>query len=491
MSILQRIKYGAIGAYQGFMNPREETSLKSVQMTGYEFAWAYYKRNIFAPNFDWSLYLNERGLYKKTRLIFNPVPTLTDFYVDNLWSPAKNEKFPTLATPLVENTDEKIVAAVGQVDQWVNWLSEAQKIKKYAAASGAVLVEVADDLEREKILQKTYWKGYVKELELNSTGDVLSYAIEYNAYDSVKDRNYVYKKVVTKETVSYFYDNSAFVPPGAEASSIPNPYGFCPAVWIKHSDDGSIGGIPACQDFYKVDHVNSLASHLHDNIHKEIESGKIIGMEKPETLTVLTGGTKNKDGSMNMPDPRLERVLLAAQGEVSVHDLSGMLKLAEAHPYLKDLLVSFADDYPELEYRQILKDNPTLSGIALERLLTPAQNRLDGVQSNYNQQLTKLRQMQLAIGGWRTRNGWKRKTKQQALFTPFDLDSYERGELDFYLKPSVLIEQTEEDKEDLLGKKAARANSLQGIVDEETLIDVAGFNEEQKNEILSKKAVAV
>lgn len=465
------------------MQPVEERDYRAITAED-SFAWAYYKSKMFSPDANWTLYLSDRGLYKKTRLVFNPVPSLVNFYVDNVWGQARNADFPALATPLLKNTDEKITAAIAQIDQWTNWLSESQKIKRYCAASGSVLIEVDDDLYREKVLHRTYWHGFVTDLQLNTTGDVLSYTIEYDAYDRLRNRSYVFKKEVTKENIKYYYNNSPFIPEGKDASIEENPYGFCAAVWIKHKDDGGIKGIPACEDFAKVDYANSLASHLHDNIHKEIESGKILGLEDPASIRVLTGGSQNADGTINEVDPRLERVLLAAKGNVSVNDLSGLLKLAEAHPYLKDLLISFADDYPELEYRQILKDNPSLSGVALERLLTPAQNRLDGVQANYNQQLTKLRQMQLAIGGWRTRNGWKRKTRQQALFNPFDLESYERGDLDFYIAPSLLIEESEDDREDLLTKKAARAKTLEGVVNREEQARIAGYSEDEIAEVL-------
>jgi hypothetical protein len=487
MSLLTNTYYRFSAAIRAFMNPEELLDYKQARMDESQFAWAYYSRKMFAANYDWSWYFTQNAMYKKTRYLINPVTPLVDFYVDNIWTAARSERFPALATPLLESTDEKITAAVAQVDQWVNWLSEAQKIKKYAAAAGSVLVEVIDDDVREKVLQKTHWHGEVSDLELNNTGDVLSYTLEYDVYDSAINQTYRYKKIVTKDETSYFRDNAPFVPEGAESTVEPNLYGFVPAVWIRHSDDGGIKGTPACRDFGKVDHANSLISHLHDNIHKEIESGKIISMAKPESLRVLTGGTVNSDGTVADNDPRLDRVLLAVEGEASVHDLSGMLKLAEAHPYLKDLILSFADDYPELEYRQILKEKGgTMSGVALERLLTPAQNRLDGVQANYNQQLTKLRQMQLAIAGWRANNWWKRKTKQQMLFTPFSLESYERGELDFYIKPSLLIEPTVDEVEDLMSKKAERAKTLETVIDHEEQLKIAGFNEEQRKEILTR-----
>jgi hypothetical protein len=260
------------------------------------------------------------------------------------------------------------------------------------------------------------------------------------------------------------------------------------AVWLKHGDNGGDHGTGAFTNFNKVDEVNALASHLHDNIHKEIESGKIIGVNDTATLKPLTGATENADGTINETDPRMDRLLLIAQGAVTVADLSGLLKLAEAHPYLKEVILSIGADYPELEYKQMLKENANMSGIALERLLIPAQNRLDGAQAYYNQQLVKFRQMGIAVAGMRVNGGgWMNRTNQQAVFAPFGLKSYEQGLLDFQLERSVLITLNEKENEEILKLKADRAAVLRDGVDEKTYLLIAGYSEKEADEIIMRK----
>ncbi|MCY7375995.1 MAG: hypothetical protein LH472_08495, partial [Pyrinomonadaceae bacterium] len=224
--------------------------------------------------------------------------------------------------------------------------------------------------------------------------------------------------------------------------------------------------------------------HLHDNIHKEIESGKIIGVDDPSSIEIISGATKDKNGIIQEFDTRLERVLLAAKGNVSVHDLAGVVKLADAHPYLKELIASFADDYPELQARAIIKESSQLSGAALERMLTSAQNRLDRAAANYDQQLIKLRQMQIAAGSLLLRE-FKSRTTQQNLFAPFSLDSYERGQIDFQLKRSLLVEATEEEREDILTKKTNRAaaSTFAGRAEQ---LRIAGYSDAQVDEILAQ-----
>jgi hypothetical protein len=493
MSIRNRIMAASIAFWNILTDPGTESTKQTYEarLDLYRQAFAYYENKMFSRRngADWTAYLAQRELYKHTRLIFNPIPNIIDFYLDNLWKPADNKLYPGLSTPLIESTDEKISKAVEQLDGWGMWLSEKNKIIKYAATAGSCLVEGIEDFDREKVFHNIVWAGMVKDVELNASGDVQAYTVEYEVYDHELKRTYQFKKIVNKDTFSYFRDDKPFIPKGKMAEVEPNPYGFVFAVWLKHGDNGGDHGTGAFTNFNKVDEVNSLASHLHDNIHKEIESGKIIGVEDTATLKPLTGASQNDDGTLNITDPRLDRLLLIAKGSVSVSDLSGLLKLSEAHPYLKELILSIGADYPELEYKQILKESAQVSGIALERLLTPAQNRLDGAQAYYNQQLVKFRQMGIAVAGFRANGGgWMNRTNQQAVFAPFGLKSYERGQLDFQLERSVLITLNEKENEELLQLKADRAATLKDGVDKKEFLLIAGYSEEKADEILARKA---
>lgn len=463
---------------------------KDDRALSYAQSWAYYGGKMFSrrDGVDWTYYLSVRQLYKHTRLIYNPVPQVVDFYVDNLWQAAHDEEVESLVTPVAEGTDEALKAAIAQIDQWSVFASEAAKIKRYGVATGNVLIEGIDDLQREKVLHKVIWPAYVADLVLNDTGDVLSYALEYPVTDPQTERPYKYRKEVTRETFKYFRDGVPFTPEGKSAAIEENPYGFCFAVWIKHRDTGADLGECAFRDWDKVDEANSFGSHLHDNVHKLIESPVVVST-KGEIVPIVGASTNSQTGEIIPQDPRLNWVVFKTAEGASVHDLASKLKLAEAHPYLRDLLTSFSDDYPELQAAAIIRDNSQLSGAALERMLTPAQNRLDGVQPNWNQQLIKLRQMQIAVAGMRYNDGDWTRDKQRSLFAPYDLDSYAAGDLDFNLKRSVIVHQTDDEQEELMIKKATRASTLKkdGIVDQQEALKIAGYSEDEIKEILDRK----
>lgn len=491
MSVWGRTKMAIKAAWRAFTDPESEVRdlSRDDRMEMYAEAWNYYRNRMFSPRDGktWSAYLAQRELYKFIRLIYNPVPNIVDFYVDNIWQPANNGRFPNLQTPLQPQTNEKLIEAVAQLDRWGNFLTESQKIKRYTAATGNVLVEVIDDLGRQKVLHRTVWPGYVTEIELNSTGDVQNYTLEYEVFDRELKESYIFRKVVTKETFSYFRDDRPFVPDGQTSEVEANPYGFCPAVWIRHTDDGGDFGLPACLHFDKIDEINSLASHLHDNIHKNIESPKVISTEGD--ILPIIGANKTSDGRLTTQDPRLNWVVFKAGKGASVSDLAGSIDLADSHPYLSDLIKSLEDDYPELQAAAMIRENSQLSGAALERMLTPAQNRLDSFQAGYNDQLIKLRQMQLAIAGFRANgNGWGSLSSQQQAFKPFSLSSYEKGDLDLSMRPATLVGETEAEREELLLKKASRATTLTGIVDPYEQLVIAGYGEDEIEEIQKRQA---
>lgn len=481
-----------LAGMDAFRDPEARARSRTAEqrVRDYDTAWNYYRNLMFSrrSGVNWAGYLNSYDMYKHTRLMFNPIGNVVNFHADNIWRSVPDTDFESLVTPVVPTTDEEITAAVAQIDQWSNFQAESQLIKRYCAALGNVLVEGMDDMDRQKVYHKTIWPGYITDLQLNAVGDVISYVLEYDVFDRVARETYRFRKNVTKDVTKYFRNDRPFVPEGKTKEEEPNPYGFVFAVWMRHENDGSDYGSAAFTHWDKVDEVNSLGSHLHDHIHKAIESPKILSTTGD--AVPIIGGTQDPTTGLITPhDPRLNWVVMKTTSGASVHDLAGSLALDEAHPYLQELLASFSDDYPEIQAQAVIKQNTQLSGAALERLLTPAQNRLNGSQANYNPQLVKLRQMQLAVGGMRVNGGgWSRDDKAKDVFRPFNLSSYGKGDLNFSLVATKLIENSEAETEDLMMKKGTRAIEMQPLVGDHEAYRIAGYSEDEITEILAEKA---
>lgn len=466
--------------------------------------WNYYLNRspeVYTSRRIDSLRLEGRALYTYTRLIYNPVPQIVDFYVDHLF-PHVSETLTSgiaLATPMQDESSEELKEAVAQIDQWTNWLSEALMMVRLGASMGSVGVEVVDELEREKITHRILRPSLVKSVSLDAAGNVKAYTLEYKAYDEDKKENYTYRKEVDDELFQYFRDNKPYDPPDRgegdeeriERGVYKNPYTFVPMVWIKHKDGGSERGLPAVVNIEKIDELNSLVSHRHDHQHKAIEAGKVISTDGD--ILPVTGASgasrKGQEGGINPYDTRRDWMLLKTPSDASVHNLGSSFDLTQGDPEVIRLLESFVADYPELQAAKLIEEHGATSGEALKYKLGKAQSKLDQAGAQYNQQVTKLKQMSVAIAGWRYNGGgWTKRDAQQKRFAPFNLESYAKGDLNFGIKRSLLVQMTETEEIELQGKRLENATKAEGMYDELTRLELAGESRDSAILILARRA---
>src|SRR5687768_7607585 len=108
VTFLQRLRMGATAFYNSFTDPEAQIRdmTQEQRIDAYWTAWLYYAGDMYDKGQDWSVHLAARDLYKHTRLIYNPVPPIVDFYADNIWQAANNEQFESLVTPATDKTDE-------------------------------------------------------------------------------------------------------------------------------------------------------------------------------------------------------------------------------------------------------------------------------------------------------------------------------------------------------------------------------------------------
>lgn len=478
--------------WAAYRDPGAITRGDTLTKSGEEYAraWGYYRNagdQVYTP-----AYLTGRELYRYTRLLINPVPPIVSFYEDHLFpSSPEVRNGQLLATPLAPETDDALAAAIGQLDQWSNWLSEALRLVRFCAATGDVLVENVDELDREKVTHRIVWGAWVDQsaLTLDTQGNVKAYAIEYRAWDVERKENYTYRKEVNEAEFRYLKDGRPHdYEPKAEGRTgvgvITNPYGFVPAVWVRHTDDGHARGLPAVWNPDKIDELNSLVCHQKDRTRKGMEGAKVVATDGSiKSVTGASGESRaGESGGITAFDTRQDWMLLKMGADGKVFDLDSGFDPTKADSQIKRLLDSFEGDYPELQAAAVIRQNTQLSGAALERMLAPSQAKLDRAAANYHQQVIKLKQMAVAIAGWRANGqGWTRRDNQQALFKKFNLNSYRDGALDFGLRRSLLISPTADEDEALKLKQAARATqirTLTGTLDEKQLI-LAGYTEEE------------
>jgi hypothetical protein len=307
------------------------------------------------------------------------------------------------------------------------------------------------------------WPGLVDDLELDDAGNVKSYALEYDA-DDEEGKQFTYRKVVTKDSFSYFKDDSPFTPAGRLSAVEENSYGFIPAVWCKHSDEGEDIGAPAIAgSMGKMDELNSLASHVHDHIDILIESPGVLATSSNKgDIGTRTAATTEDEYSSLSTDRQgaTKRKILRAAPDTKWIPMAGNLSPSEAEARIESLYAEIERDHPELKFWETVRNMSSLSGVAVDRLSGDVRGRVGEAAANYDMSSIRLFGMAVAIGGMRLsegREGWRNPTPQQAAFRGFDLASYGKGDLQMSIMPRPLVPATEAESIELAGKRLANA----------------------------------
>jgi hypothetical protein len=474
--------------------------------------WSYYDNSVFDSVAQWAAYRSNYTLYRNIRSIYNPTRRLVNFYVAQVYPGVLSEdatKLPdgvAIAIPFSDDTDEALKMAVAQFWQWSNWQSNNKLMVRYGGATGSCLVEVVDNVERGKITTAVRWPGLLADrakddspsLILDDVGNVKFYALEYQATDE-QGETFTYRKEVSQESFIEYRDDTV-------TSEEENPYGFVPAVWCKHIDEGwgvdgeGLHGAPAISgSIGKIDELNGIASHAHDQIDGLIDSPGIISsdggvgkigeqssaIKASRTPAIDEFATSGATSAMRT----MRRLLLKAPKGASWIPLTGNLQPEQVIPAMDHLLTEIEHDFPELGMYQELRKMSEVTGPGAARMMGDVYSRVLEVSSNYDTQSIKLFQMAAAIGGFRfreNREGWRLKTEAQAKFAPFDLDSYARGDLNMAIMPRPLIPMTEDDTISLTGKRLDNAAKAQKVLSEDRVLEIAGLSEE---DIAKEKAL--
>jgi hypothetical protein len=472
----------ALQAYRAYLSPASDVAGAFVARTRqYDHLWSLYENSIYervGTADNWSVYKADYRLYPYTRALYNPVRRLVDFYCGTVYPgvlATDGEKLPEgvpLAIPLsVEQGNEALLGAVGQLWNWSNWQAGMRVMVRYAAALGSCLVEIVDEVEREKVCLAVHWPGKVTALELNPQGDVQAYTLEWDAEekrDNGSVDRYRYSKEVDKEFIREW-----------KGDVLTNE--------VEHRDEGSDHGAPAIAgSINKIDELNSLMSHIHRQIGRVIESPQVIATSGV-LADAIDAGTR-----AGMSDYERQITLLRGPADTSTHALAGNLDLAAALPYAKELLAELERDHPELSMYSELRSMSSITGPAASRLLGDVQALVAEVSGNVDQQSIKCFGMAVAIAGERLKRGDWKGTRHQKAFAGFDLGSYERGDLEMEISPRALVPLT---RLEVWQAEQVRAQALvtytEALGSVEPAMPLLGFDEDQVAAITKERAEAI
>lgn len=406
----------------------------------YNLLQQYYTNEAFDSLIKWSEYKGKNRLYRAHRGIYNPTKRLVNFYAAKVYpgyvkaNPDPKESV-MLAYPLPDDTPQELRNALGQLWQWTNWQLGKSVLVRQTAMVGDRLVEIVDNPAKGKVYFEQVWPGHVKEMILDEMGNVKGYTLEYQTLGEDK-KPYKYTKVVTKDSIQEHHDDRL-------VNTIPLEYGFVPACWFRHTDEGSTWGAAALRSIGKVDELNDLVSQAHDNLRKQMGAPTIISSEAQ--LKKLGEVTKRPTDDVELD--RYEAEMLNVWTTIKPATISSIdLDPAAALEWATRLVQEIEADHPEVTFYDQLREMQNVSGVAVSQLMGDVDGYLIDAQASYDQQCIKLFQMSIAIAGWRVNNGdWQTfgqtLTKQQEMFSPYSLESFAAGALDFEILPRPLFRE--------------------------------------------------
>lgn len=433
---------------------------------------AYYHNTMFNDINAWLTTLKIKyGLYQHIRSIYNPAGRLVDLDVSKTYGGSINMQTLDGGAIPIAGSDESLTAALIQVMQWSNWGTAKSLYVRYGAMLGDSVIKLVDDRQRSKVRMEVLHPGKLRDVTLDAVGNVKEAVIEYQYAETNHagiDDTFIYTELINKqefvtlrngEEYPYYTDAS-----GNPISRWSNDYGFVPLVLTKHLDTGQTWGENA---FYKaltkINEANDLASHLNDQIRKTVNpvwfaSGVAIGKK----LAADDDADRDDMKVLYGPDGSDMKALVAS------------LDIAGALAALDSLLNEIERTVPELAIERA-SDLGNVSGVAVRNMFTGAVGMIEEFRGNYDSGLIRALQMAVSMAGYRS------------YISGYSLDSYERGDLDFYIKERPVFDDgiSEEKHFDILTEISADTPALARLK-----LERLGYAAEKIDEVLSEMKLA-
>jgi len=455
--------------------------------------WQLYNGELFESILKHNPYRDDPSIYQNTKLLWKPVEAIVDFYAGVIYQgPLSTDGKPMpdgthgaipidpqVPEPDVPETvdgeeersetpnGDRLRRAIAELWSAWNWQQQMSLRPMYGAALGDCLTELIDDSDRRFVYPKIVWPGYVKEIDLDYVGNVQSYTLEYRVEEKQPDgsmKSHLFRKEYTKENFRYFRDDKPYNEYG-EGAVVPNVYGFVPAVWDRHriAAPGHVRGKAATDGTRQaLLQLNSIFSHAFDYQRKAfwvppMVAGKSTGNRDKIDLSSPAGASRDA------PFDMAEEFRYIKVGEGSTL-LQTTIDIGQTREMLNDMREGILAENPEASFYQQMREMQQVTAPGAERLMGDVKNRVDLARAGYDAGSVKLFQMAISMCGFRA-NGltWKRDAdgrtralnRRQMAFLPYDLFSYDRGELDLAIMPRPIVIPTETERLEIIAMKEA------------------------------------
>lgn len=377
-------------------------------------------------------HLRERGLYRHTRPLYNPVFRLVELEAAKAYGGALDwDDFSDGAIPL-SGANDQVIEAVRQVFKWSNWGERKSLYARNCSRFGDAIINVETDFFSQKVRLGLLHPGVVREIEAGSTGFVKRAVIEYEKQEQGDDKPWLYTLEIDEDTFATYRDGEPYALHadhfGNLAASWSNPYGFVPLVTAQSLDFGERwGGTSFHASIEKIEEANDLASILHDQIRKAITA--------PWFMPGLTSLDRLKEETASAGDEESAEVerssvpVILAPKEARAEPLVAPINIADSLKTLERLLEEIEDEMPQLSLNLMRREGGQLTYPGVVTAYDDAISRIQEFRSNVDGGLLRALQMAISIGAYHRFEG----------FRPFSLDSYRQGALDFQIAERPVI----------------------------------------------------
>lgn len=411
---------------------------------------------------------NNRGsLSPYTRGVVNPVTRIVDIYPSLCAGGAIDfDALSTGAIPVI-GADPTLVEAIIQILLWSNWAIEKSTYVREGSTVGDSVVKVVDYPSQRKVAGEIIPSEFVKDDERDAAGNVKSYVIEYDLEEETSPKSgmfktYTYRETCDKDWFETFKNGKPFAyfndANGTPVDRWPNIYGFVPLVIVPHKRMSKVKwGVNAYyHTIPKIDNMNDLASMLTDYLRRSINPSWLANFDKPKS----TSGETRSDLDVTVNRRDQERIIYAPES-AKMQSLVHPVDVPAGMGYLQFLDNSITKDCPEMSLPQ-LREGGNLTAPGVQAAFKDGEGRIMEAQANYDNGTVRWVQMAITMAAVR---GYDK-------FKSYNISSYDRGQLAFYIKPRPVVEDKLSKQDEITawqqsGAPERKVWSLLGATEEE------------------------
>lgn len=410
----------------------------NARLLRYSIYFSFYENTAYDNIHDWAVtYRTRYGLYKYVRNLYNPAYRLSEFWRTVIWGGILDlDGGEEGAIPLITDSAAlRKAIAQGWRDSDLDIIKDL--ITLYGASMGDAGIKIVDSVKKQKVYLEYVHPSNIRDVIVDRRGNVKEYVLEETRV--LDGQQVTYVEVCERGSgdnirFTTYKDGEPFAWNG-KAAQWTIRYGFAPFVLINHNRvSGKWGWAEMHPQASRIREVDETASKMHDYTRKAVDPVWLFNFKKPKNPPNFQD--QGAEATEDMPLPGREELpaMYVSDARAKAQPLvTDLVNLDHVYGTVKGIIAELERELPELQM-----DIWTAGGYTTGKALRTARQRVERKviqrRPNYDKPLIRAQQMMVAIAGERRYPG----------FESFNLDSFQRGELDHEIKSTRSVFDTDE-----------------------------------------------